>query len=321
MTEESAIQSDAQDDDTPAAPQPSERELAMQVIADRNAALIAAELGIQPEMQEAETGTIEPAPAVQEQQIEQQTDETLLDGNFDRYKVKTKVNGIEREVSLDDVLRRFQKNEAADARLAEATRLLEAAEQREREVIQIPVTEQPEAKATLSASVKDVIAALYEGDEGKAAQALESLFGRQSPIQSVDSADIARQVKEQLTVEGALERGVADYAHIASDPFLAGIADRYVEAHIADGKPMAEAISMAFQDADKWLKGKTGAVSPPAITTDEAAVRNQRKRSQAVPRVANVTAPNPNQQTPMSEEQIRAEAMAELKKSRPGQGY
>src|SRR6266404_5937236 len=44
-------------------------------------------------------------------------------------KVKIKIDGVESEVPMDEVIRQYQKNSSADKRLAEATRLLREAQE------------------------------------------------------------------------------------------------------------------------------------------------------------------------------------------------
>jgi hypothetical protein len=300
-------QSDAQQEQTEER-QLSAREQAMADMAARRREQIAEETGAPPEP----VVTAPEAPDM-EAQIAAQTAPTVLSDHFDQVRVRAKIDGEEIEVPLDQVMRQYQKHSTADRRLAEATRLLREAEARTAQ----PTQQEPAAAPAQPPSTKEFLSALFTGDEDTAAQALDQLMqGRQPHAPIPDASAIARQVKQQIEVESALSSFAEHYADVCADPYLADMADRILEQNLQAGEPFAEAIKAAGDGVRGWLQSKTGAAPATPVSTTRTE-RLDRKAALDTVRTANVTAASPTQQ-PRSEEQIRADALAQLIKSRPG---
>src|SRR3990172_10314862 len=210
-------------------------------------------LGTAPEKTEEAVGATEDEVKTEEQakeevseQVELQTEEVkeikeVKEEEKPPQKLKIKIDGEEEEITLDEAVRIVQKNRAVDKRLAEASRLLKEAQEKS-------VTDDAQKKATESAkedekrkeTLKDLnkkfVAAMLEGDEGKAADVnleIQSLLieGRPEPTPkepAVDVGQIASQVKQQLEVESALKKSKIDYPELYKDPDLAAASARAV---------------------------------------------------------------------------------------------
>ena len=110
---ENATQTGADDESKTEVREPSARELAMEAIAEQNIKRL-----------EEEAGTPEPQPT-QDQQIAAQLEAAPED--ISKMRVKVKIDGVESEVTIEEMQRQYQKNGAAERRLEEATRLLNEA--------------------------------------------------------------------------------------------------------------------------------------------------------------------------------------------------
>jgi hypothetical protein len=113
--------------------------------------------------------------------------EILADDQFDKLRVKVKVDGEVVELPLSEVTRGYQKDATASRRLskaAEERKGLEAREQqleeRERQFAAAKAPPSPEADGDVDGQIKAAMSALVEGDEEAAANALKSILkGRQ----------------------------------------------------------------------------------------------------------------------------------------------
>lgn len=257
-------------------------------------------------------------------QVAKQLEPTVISDGFDKVRVRAKVDGEELEVPLDQVLRQFQKNSAADRRLAEATRLLNEARERTTAPADQAKEDSPSADdADTRELASKAAAALLDGDENAVAEIFSKMMqGRQKSQDSASAIPstevIAQQVKQQIEVESALSTFQKDYDDVCSDPHLFAMAERLVMDHRAQGKSFADALQRAGNDVRDWLKEKA---MPTSQGTDLTTSRNERLERKAKldnVRAASVTATSPVSQ-PKTEEQIRSDALAELRRARPGQ--
>jgi len=160
--------------------------------------------------------------------------------------VKLKVNGQEREMSLDQVIAIAQKQEAADARLQEAAQRMQEIERREQE-FEAKASSQPSAQdvgATPSSDelkkmARDYHEALLDGDDDLADELFIQIqnSGRQQPTQNIDPDQLADQViqkSEQRKAEATRQAEIKDaqtyfveeFADIAGDSDLYNMADQ-----------------------------------------------------------------------------------------------
>jgi hypothetical protein len=173
-----------------------------------------------------QTAAPDPAPAKNTVLID--------DADLANYRVRTKVNGEERVVGLDEMRATAQKTSAADAYLETAKTVLadtRAAVEQLRRQTDPNATAAPAADPSDTSSGPDdaevAIQALFQGDEAKATAALRKLRAPQ-PGAGVDVAAIVRQVEQKLVLDNALRQFNKDHKQIAADPVARQIADRFL---------------------------------------------------------------------------------------------
>lgn len=279
--DQSAIQTDVQQqpaDDavTPQSPQKSAREQMLEDIENRHQQQLAAQNGYELEDQMALPD--EPAVAAPAAAAAPEPDQLAAQlGTADLAppsRVKVKVDGVETEVPLDEVVRQYQKNSSADKRLAEATRLLREAQEtaaqrllQEQQIAQVaaPVAQEP-AGAPNAETGKEFLKALFEGDEENALAKLQELTmaGRQAapqvpqPTLDIDqiSNAVAQHVQQKLAVESALAKNRADYPQLYADPDVEALAlskiQRIREAEGSDFFTALDQVSQEFASKFGW---------------------------------------------------------------------
>jgi hypothetical protein len=214
------------------------------------------------------------------------TEKQLAANKFDSDQlVNVKVDGIETEVPLAEVIRSYQKSAAADVRLAEATRLLKEAKER---ATQEPATAQeappaPEQKTPTIDRVKQALDKLYEGDTDGAATVFEELLqskgGGQEPTPSatVDIDAIAENLKQRLAVDTAMDTVRRDYPLILGDRDLEYVAAMKANAKVAEGQSRADAILAAADEMYRVLGKQPGGRPATRTTSDSQAEKLARK--------------------------------------------
>ncbi len=308
----------------PKEPAPSARELAMQQITEQNEQRIVDE-------HKKEGLEIEGLAPVADttQQVETQLEDkpTVLADGLEKVMVTVKIDGQERQVSVADMQRDYQKNGAADKRLEEAarqsreaSRLLAEAQAR---VVSPPVGVAAEGEPSDSttqadaegddpkAAAKRIVKALFEGDEDGAIAAVEKIVaGRQAPTQP-DTQQIALQVKQQMSVESALEQFEKDYPDIVSDPHLDQMTAGFIGAEMEGGKSFIEALAPAAKKTRDWLATKTGTTAASAAPTMDRTQKLERKAG-----IDNVQALNTKATTAEEPVLSASDVIADMKKQR-----
>lgn len=166
---------------------------------------------------------------------------------------RIKVDGEERDVTDDELIRSYQKNVAADRRLEEASRLLREANERAAQlaaqVSAPPQITQPESPSPdFQAEVKSVLSKLYEGDEENASAALAGLLmktrggDQPTPSPSIDLNQLTLQIQENMAIDSAFASLKTDYPDLVNDPDLEELTASKVSRAIANGTPRAQAI-------------------------------------------------------------------------------
>lgn len=262
-----AIQPDVSDDDAPesAVALRSARDIAMEQIELANLRRMEEESGVKLIQEDAD-----PAPV--DDQLE---DQIAAPAQTPATRV-VKVDGEERTVTEDELIRSYQKNAAADRRLEEAARLLHEANERAAQLAaQIeqntyPV-EQPEAPADLRDQVKSALTAIYGGDEDQAAEALTNLLTKnrggdqptpQVVLPSVDQ--LAAEVEARLEINAAFAKFKADYPDLIADPDLEMLTANKINRLVATGTPRAVAMLEAGAEVYQMLgKNSSGRQAEP----------------------------------------------------------
>lgn len=257
----------------------------------------------------------EPPPAIDPlAQIGTQLEDGRLLLNDDalaRIAIRQKVDGVEEVVPAAQVFRQYQKGAAADLRLAEATRLqreaqeaLQEAQTKARAAVEEgrAKEEYGAAQVDLEARGRELVAAMYSGDESKSGKMLSeyvsaavaaALAGRQSATPQVDEL-VQRAVtaavpalRHQLSVEGALQKLQQDYPEIWADADHARATDFRIAELEASGKSRPEAIAIASdQVAQKFKLGKYAERSAAQPATTMRSERLARKEGLDEPEAA-----------------------------------
>lgn len=258
--------------------------------------------------------------------LQTETAPRVLTDGLDRTMVRVKVDGVEQEIPVADVVRSYQKDAAAQARLNEATRVLEEA-RRTAAAAKPPasVEQQPAPTHTTPIpepeTVKGFVEALFEGDTEKAVAAFSKLglnTGRTDGA-TLDLEQVATQltpaIKQQLIDDSALERFEKANADLAADPHLVSVTNNFIQDAVNGGTPYAEALEVGAKRTRDWL-ASIGAAKPssePAPSAHQPSKLERKARIdevQALNRTANTT-----QDAPVSTSSI----IADMKKAR-GQG-
>jgi hypothetical protein len=237
---------------------------------------------------------------------------------LDGLKVKVKVDGVLKELTVAELRRTVQLDGAAFNRLQEATDLLNKAKAMQPgdnpggsppagDDKGKPGSETPPRDQSVNA----LVTALFAGDTDAATSALGNLL---SPQQAqVDPAQIARTVKQQLSTEEAIEEFKGSYSDVASDPFLASIADRFFEqAQAADPqKSFADLLTEAGEATRKWVKGAAG-----AGTTERSDAKPEGKKLKDKSLIDNVSGVGGRNANPEPAVQSRSDVIANMRKAR-----
>jgi hypothetical protein len=295
-----------------------------------------------------------PAPtqapkAAGDDQVELQTgaDDVLEVDQLARMRVKVKIDGQEQEVTGADLVRNFQKAGAADKRLEEATRLLKEVKQTvAAPTASGPATPAPPAPpvgadgkkggadspaspspdAGIEKSGKEFLAALFEGDETKAWDALRTVLqGRPSGEKTTTESSIPSEeqllakltpaVKQQLAVESALDGFAKAHKDIVNDPHLAQLADGFlieVQREQPD-KPFGDQLEAAAERVQGWLKDK-GVVAAPPPASGSTTTRTEKLEAKRV--ADQVAGASTRAATPVQQDPTPSETIADMRKAR-----
>jgi hypothetical protein len=262
------------------------------------------------------------AASAEEEQLAAQLDTPkVLDGGLDKVMVKVKVDGVEKEVSVADMQRQYQINGAAERRLQEANRLLDEARKAKSPPVgsdeqstsaESSVTSKP---APTKVSAKDIVQALFEGDESKAEAAIAQLLeGRSEPTQPSTSELVEKltpEVRQRIVNESALDKFLDANADITADPHLVDLTARYMDAEVAGGKPYPEALEAAGQKTRDWLAkmGVKAKTEPPSTTSRD-------KKLERKAAMDNVTAVHTKAGSTEEPERTASQTIAEMQKAR-----
>lgn len=350
----SAIQPDVQNDAVAAAPaepaaeaapQKTAREEALEALEARHQAEMAAQNGWELPNEAAP----EPAPAPEPDQLSAQLNdpEPAPAPSAAPALVKVKIDGEEAEVSIDDVVRQYQKNSTADKRLAEATRLLREAQEAEaarllreqqlqqqyqqqqlqQQQLQQQDPEPNPADVDAVAARKDFLKALFEGDEESALTKLDQMLaGRQAPqapapILDVDqiAAAVTHNVQQKLVVESVLTQSRHDYPEMYADPDLEALALAKIQRMQAEeGTDFFAALdTVSKQMATKFGWGTPqadpGRREDPVPATSSRAQKLEQKRT-----IDNVTSINTKTAPTETAPEDASSIIAAMKASRAG---
>lgn len=212
---------------------------------------------------------------------EKEDDQVIDPASFKGRQLRVKVDGQEVLVDADKIIAQYQKNSAADVRLArageterKANEKLAEAERKLKEASTVTERKAAEkdietAQADLDKTATEFADALYQGDPAKAGELFKKavksavdgeLKGRSTaatPAPVVTDEVIDKRIaKNQADIEQrrALDQLFNDYPEIKSSTILQAGADAAVNFHLSEGKTMAEAIAAAGEDVAREAK-------------------------------------------------------------------
>ncbi len=261
--------------------------------------------------EEGELVDIDESAEFQAKPLEDLTDEEMTQQELDRYaaeagqqapaeeeddaapvmsaqKIKVKVNGVERELTLDEVVDLAQKAQAADEKFREAARLRQEAEELARKP-EHPQPSQEDVARNALEKRRALARAIQMGTEEEAVAAIEQL---QKNAQPVDTADILKTVDERLTFNEAITRFRTEYKDIVEDPMLLNIAMRRDQdlLNSGDRRSYWERYESIGKELRTWLAGKTKATAPAAPASNPDKV-SRKASAPAVPQSTGSKAP------------------------------
>ena len=195
--------------------------------------------------------------------------------------VKTKINGIEAEVPLADVVKSYQKDSAASKRLEEAALQKQVNDKRAQELdaresqLKTIQTDNQTQLSDMDATLNEVVSAIYEGDETKTKESLKNLVtaGRSNATQDAPQIDvnaIASQVKTQIEMQAAMKEFGSEYKDVVADPMLRNLADAYLDEELnQDGVSFADALKSAGNRTRAWVQQQAAAMGMTKTQTDD----------------------------------------------------
>lgn len=321
VTANDAIQEDASDSQEVAEQSNDPRMDAIERIAVGRRAALAEEV-------DGEIGNTEPEPAPEpEETVDDQIAAQAVEPEpKEDQKVRVKVDGVEMELPLSEVVKSYQKDAAATKRLQAATELLRAAEERAAAAEQVKTQIQDEAPSDEESlgRIKEAFSKLYEGDEDGAAQAMLALLAKgakqtvatQAP--QVDTDAIAAAVKQQLEVDSAYEKVRSDYPELFAESERGIVLGRETYQRMTQKASAGISHAQALRESAEEVAAlfgvqKAGRSDPPVSTARDEKLARKSKLDN--PRAANVVAGGV--QSP-AEQNVSA-TIQEIARSRLGQ--
>jgi hypothetical protein len=236
-------------------------------------------------------------------------DDFLSSDSFSK-KLKTKISGVERDVTLDELVRNFQKGESGDARLQEATRKERELMERERQLLDMerqmvqqlkqPVKDQKVIEDNKPSRSKDAFKAaaiaILEGDDEKSAALFESAAGEKIQAElerriaimlpeleeraKRKALEAAPEIQMQMQWDAAVKSAVDSNSDLFNDPILASAWREKVNAAASRGMNPYDAVKEAVSEVNAWTARFKGPESEKKldVNRDEMGRREEKKR-------------------------------------------
>jgi len=206
--------------------------------------------------------------------------------------VRVKVDGIEMELPISEVVKGYQKESTADKRLKEAALRLKEIEEREQSLAArgkeaIPEREEPTPSAqpdeTARERAKRIIAALVEGDTEGAVNDLASVFEAPtaSKVPEFDQTKVVQLVQESLRQQEyerefnqARESFVKNHSDLNENPTLASMVNERYAVAVEAGYSPIQATDYAVKEVRQFVTDLTAKAAGPTSN-------NRQKRKQS----------------------------------------
>lgn len=327
---ESADATIISDADTSTTERPkSARELGMELMEARRREQLVAE-GVQIEAPAEKPADTDAQITAQTEIVDEPVIEEPKDAKTDDVPqmVRVKVNGVEELVPLARVIAQYQKGEAAEKRLDEATRLLEEARAAHAEAKPADKKEAAEkiaeAATNLVALKKQFFDAMYDGNQDKANESLDQIINESvatalkerapaTPDEASIIAKVAPAVEQSLALRSALRQFQKDFPEIAKDSYLASRADAFLNEALTAGKAHEDAFKEAGERTRGWMRDALG------IKTEVTAATARTERTERKAEIDNP--PSASGKTVVPEpatEGNPSATIAEMRRGRPG---
>ena len=297
------------------------------------------EIGIDPDEEEKDEGDkdddkTEEDTETEEAEVEQKEEEDTKEDEKEPEKITVKVDGEEQEVTKDDLIREYQKGQAADKRLEEATKLLKDAKDiQPSEKDADKEEEEEDAKPDFAAIKANMVQAIQYGEDDDVDKAFEDLIGALGTGQdtpTLDKTAIIAEVKEELKAENIVtnfgkEPKDGGYKDLQDDPKAYMLVQMEVDKLLKDGDPNNWATyQKAGEETRKFLgwkdptPDKDNKLKTAKDEKDDKAMEKKRDKKRKIDSIDTVSASKQSRDDEKKPEtpQETVKAMAQ---SRPGQ--
>ena len=239
------------------------------------------------EIDEPAPETITQAPELELEIVDKQSNsaDTAIVQRDGQSFIKVRIDGVDQEVPVGDMVTHYQKNENANTKLGLANQMLNQA----RALQQSQASTQPDdsqSPVVDENAVNAVFNKLYDGDVDEAAKEFSTLMSQQSAPQVDISTQVAQEVARlsdhnNLTSSFAKFQKNEDFKHIVNDPTLMSKVDGFTvelqqdSAFMATNPSYEDIFNEAGKRTGEWLQG----IAPPTATEQIIESRRERKLS------------------------------------------
>lgn len=235
--------------------------------------------------------------------------------------IKVKVDGVEQEVPVKDMVTHYQKNENADAKLGQANQMLNQAREIQQSSASTPPDDSREPVVDKTA-VNTALNKLYDGDVDEASEELSNIISQQQAPQVDVNALVDQRmaaINDHNDLKSSWQRFAADeeFKTIVNDKALMRELDSITEilrqdqAFMADNPSYEDIFTEAGRRTNKWVETLTPATSP---EVSEDIIESRRDRKLSKPQAVNSRTvrrgPKPTQKAPTREDNIAKMAKA-----------
>ncbi|MCE2724468.1 MAG: hypothetical protein LW865_14505 [Betaproteobacteria bacterium] len=261
-------------------------------------------------------------------QLAAQLGDTIDPSAYATTKIKIKVDGEEREVTLDEVTKSFQIESAARKRMTEATQTKAEADRLLAEAKEKAAKPTP-SEGTSGNSNTEVIEkykaqaeALLEGDTDKYAELaveIQQLTGASStamPDVEKLTKDLVPKIKQQMTVESAYDAFTSTYSDVVANPILYQMSVEKYHELTAEGKDAATAFTEAGEHARSEVRKMAEAQGMVIPTPSTATKQDRLDVKRQATSTTNVKSASQTAQSTLTPPKTRAEVLAQMAKSR-----
>lgn len=227
---------------------------------------------------------------------------------------RIKVNGQEKELTIDELIARAQKVDSADEYLRNASELYQEAQKRGAPNSETPPTRPAADTGTVDEEDLALARAIQIGTEEEAVQAVRKLRAR-----GPSTDDLVRQIDDRMLFQTAIQQFQQEFPDIVGNPRLYQMAIQEDARLVRGGdkRPYHERYTEVGNGIRSWLKDVAGAVTEPAKNT----LKDKQSRKESAPTPPKPVASKAPQAQEEEREPTTQEVIAEMAKVRGGSQY